>query len=56
MLTIFEKKFTKHLLKKKFKIIKTQSITLMYFADTSQALMAQLAESARAPWLYLCDF
>jgi hypothetical protein len=36
-------------LKKKFKIIKTQSITIMHFANTSQALMAQLAENTRVP-------
>lgn len=43
-LALFEKKCTKHLLKKKFKIIKTQSITIMHFANTSQA---QLSESTR---------
>lgn len=35
------------LFKKKFEIIKTQGITIMHFANTSQALMAQLAESSR---------
>lgn len=35
------------LFKKKSEIIKTQGITIMHFANTSQALMAQLAESSR---------
>lgn len=39
---------------KEFKIIKTWSITIMHFANTSQALMAQLAESTG--WLSLVTF
>ena len=45
------------LLKKKFKIIKLRAFTIMHFANTSQALMAQLVESARLPGnSSSCDF
>lgn len=39
--TFLKKKCTKQLLKKKCRIMKTQSITVMHFANTSQALLGR---------------